>query len=55
MAKTKKKSPSQARVGSHVTLRRSTEKGAPTSATTGAKRKKAGVRTAPSQTTKARG
>jgi hypothetical protein len=54
MAKTKRKSPSQARVGSHVTLRRSIEKGAPTSATTGAKRKKAG-RTAASKTAKARG
>jgi hypothetical protein len=53
MAKTKK-SPSQARVGSHVTLRHSIEKGAPTSATTGAKRKKTG-RTAASKTTKARG
>jgi hypothetical protein len=52
MAKTKKK-PSQARVGARVTLRRSIEKGAPTSATTGAKRKKAG-RTAASQTQKAR-
>jgi hypothetical protein len=54
MAKTKRKSPSQARVGSRVTLRRSIEKGAPTSKTTGAKRKKAG-RPAASKTQKARG
>jgi hypothetical protein len=53
MAKTKKK-PSQERVGNRVTLRRSIEKGSPTSATTGAKRKKAG-RTAANKTQKARG
>ena len=53
MAKTKKK-PSQAGVGSRVTLRRSIEKGGPTSATTGAKRKKAG-RTSAGKTQKARG
>jgi hypothetical protein len=53
MAKTKKK-PSQARVGSHVMLRRSIEKGAATSGTTGAKRKKAG-RAAASKMQKARG
>jgi hypothetical protein len=53
MAKTKKK-PSQGRVGSHVTLRRSIEKGGPTSGTTGAKRKKAG-RTAASKMQKTRG
>jgi hypothetical protein len=52
MAKTKKK-PSQAAVGSRVTLRRSIEKGGLTSATTGAKRKKAG-RTAASKMQKAR-
>jgi hypothetical protein len=54
MAKEKRKSPSQAAVGSRVTLRRSIEKGSPKSATTGAKRKKAG-RTAASKTQKARG
>jgi hypothetical protein len=53
MAKTKKK-PAQARVGNRVTLRRSIEKGAPTSATTGAKRKKA-RRTLTSNTQKTRG
>jgi hypothetical protein len=53
MAKTKNK-PSQAAVGNRVTLRRSIEKGAPKSATTGAKRKKAG-RTAASKMGKARG
>jgi hypothetical protein len=53
MAKSKKKSPSQKPVGSRVALRRSIEKGAPTSATTGAKRKKAG-RTAASKLQKAR-
>jgi hypothetical protein len=52
LAKTKKK-PSQARVGTPVTLHRSIETGAPTSATTGAKRQKAG-RTAASKTQKAR-
>ena len=52
MAKTKKK-PSQARVGNRVTLRRSIEKGTPTPATTGAKRKKA-RRTAASKMQKAR-
>ena len=52
MAKTKKK-PSQERVGNRVTLRRSIEKGSPTSATTGAKRKKA-RRTAASKMQKAR-
>jgi hypothetical protein len=53
MAKTKKK-PSQERVSSRVTLRRSIEKGTPTPATTGAKRKKAS-RTAASKIQRARG
>jgi hypothetical protein len=55
MAKEKRKSPSQAAVGSRISLRRSIEKGSPKSATTGAKRKNAGHRTSASKTQKARG